>query len=315
MTESEWLECDDPLRMLRLARHKDYAKLFHMSDRKLRLFACACCRAAWDGVPCWKCSGSGWIRVNAGLKPEPGGASGYEWKRVDCPGCRGSGKVGGLTDERSRRAVGIAERYADGLATEEELAGVKAWVWCDPEAAVAALRVVNIPHWIPPARMAALLRDIVGNPFRRVTLPSVAKTRREHWSTTRGTALSGTREVPDGTYCPWLVWRDGTVPKLAQTIYDNRSWDALPQLADALEEAGCVVDADVGRLLRGIEAVGNIMAVCRDDEAYRLHSRHLDDLRQQLDRARTPHPLLAHLRGPGPHVRGCCALDLLLGKE
>jgi hypothetical protein len=72
MTESEWLECDDPLRMLRLARHKDYAKLFHMSDRKLRLFACACCRAAWDGVPCWKCSGSSWIRVNAGLKPEPG---------------------------------------------------------------------------------------------------------------------------------------------------------------------------------------------------------------------------------------------------
>ena len=25
--------------------------------------------------------------------------------------------------------------------------------------------------------------------------------------------------------------------------------------------------------------------------------------------------LLAHLRAPGPHVRGCWALDLLLGKE
>jgi hypothetical protein len=25
--------------------------------------------------------------------------------------------------------------------------------------------------------------------------------------------------------------------------------------------------------------------------------------------------LLAHLRGPGPHVRGCFALDLLLGKR
>ena len=24
--------------------------------------------------------------------------------------------------------------------------------------------------------------------------------------------------------------------------------------------------------------------------------------------------LLGHLRGPGPHVRGCWALDLLLGK-
>jgi len=25
--------------------------------------------------------------------------------------------------------------------------------------------------------------------------------------------------------------------------------------------------------------------------------------------------LLLHLRGPGPHVRGCWVLDLLLGKE
>ena len=25
--------------------------------------------------------------------------------------------------------------------------------------------------------------------------------------------------------------------------------------------------------------------------------------------------LLAHLRGPGPHVRGCWAVDLLLGKS
>jgi hypothetical protein len=25
--------------------------------------------------------------------------------------------------------------------------------------------------------------------------------------------------------------------------------------------------------------------------------------------------ILGHLRGPGPHVRGCWAVDLLLGKE
>jgi hypothetical protein len=25
--------------------------------------------------------------------------------------------------------------------------------------------------------------------------------------------------------------------------------------------------------------------------------------------------ILSHLRSPGPHVRGCWALDLLLGKE
>jgi hypothetical protein len=54
---------------------------------------------------------------------------------------------------------------------------------------------------------------------------------------------------------------------LAQGIYEERAFDDLPVLADALEEAGC----------------------------------------DQPD-------LLAHLRGPGPHVRGCWAVDLLLGK-
>jgi hypothetical protein len=37
----------------------------------------------------------------------------------------------------------------------------------------------------------------------------------------------------------WLVWNDGTVPKLAQAIYDQRRFADMPILADALEEAGC----------------------------------------------------------------------------
>src|SRR5262249_51106589 len=65
----------------------------------------------------------------------------------------------------------------------------------------------------------------------------------------------------------WLTWNDGTVHKLAQTVYDDRRFDLLPILADALEEAGCD-NADI----------------------------------------------LAHCRGPGPHVRGCWVVDLLLGK-
>lgn len=36
----------------------------------------------------------------------------------------------------------------------------------------------------------------------------------------------------------WQLWNDGTVPKLAQTIYDDKRLDLLPILADALEEAG-----------------------------------------------------------------------------
>ena len=65
----------------------------------------------------------------------------------------------------------------------------------------------------------------------------------------------------------WLAWNGGTVRKLAQAIYDDRAFDRLPVLADALEDAGC-----------------------NDAE------------------------LLSLCRGPGPHARGCWALDLLLGK-
>lgn len=52
-----------------------------------------------------------------------------------------------------------------------------------------------------------LLRDIFGNPFRPVTLDP--------------------------------AWRTTNVVALAQAIYDERAFERMPILADALEEAGC----------------------------------------------------------------------------
>jgi hypothetical protein len=63
-----------------------------------------------------------------------------------------------------------------------------------------------------------LLRDIFGNPFRRVS------------------------------FAP--AWRTAPARKLAQAIYDERAFDRLPILADALEEAGCT-DAEVLAHCRG----------------------------------------------------------------
>jgi hypothetical protein len=71
------------------------------------------------------------------------------------------------------------------------------------------------------AAQCGLLRDIFGNPFRPLTAP------------------------PGG-----LPWNAGVVPKLAQAIYDERAFDRLPILADALEEAGCD-DRDILAHCRG----------------------------------------------------------------
>jgi hypothetical protein len=99
--------------------------------------------------------------------------------------------------------------------------------------------LTEVPHSVEVAAQVALLHDLFGNSFRPSTLdPTV------------------------------LAWNGGTVPKLAQAIYDERRFADLPILADALEEAGCS-NPDV----------------------------------------------LAHCRSDGPHVRGCWAVDFLLGKS
>ncbi len=223
MTEAKWLTSADPEAMLRFARGT-------ASGRKLRLFACACCRRIWHL----------------------------------------------LTDPRSRHAVEVAEQFADGKANRARLgaagdfashvmmdAVARGGDKCNPawDAASAAFgvtddypdgadwHVCNAVGHAPDAgaaarsaekrAQAALVQDLFGNPFRPA------------------------RIEPE-----WLTWNRGVVTTMARGIYEDRAFECLPVLADALEEAGCA----------------------------------------NLD-------VLNHCRGPGPHVRGCWVIDLLLGKE
>jgi hypothetical protein len=142
-----------------------------------------------------------------------------------------------------REACEAAERDADGLASREELSaayrGAQGWadhfndanfgIW-GPYGEIMA--VAGLVFWPAPSgpremcdrnspHQAALLRNIFGNPFRPVTL---------------NPAL--------------LAWNDGTVVRLAQAIYEDRAFDRLPILGDALEEAGCD-DADILAHCRG----------------------------------------------------------------
>jgi hypothetical protein len=210
-----------------------YLKEQQTSERKLRLLACACCRQIWALLP----------------------------------------------DPRSRQAVQTAERYADGLASDRELAmarnnalgvadqGEHKAAWAPYNAAnikasgpienvfLAAgeapvrlavqkastdLRAVHDAAQTASAlEQAALVREVIGNPFR----PVVIEPR-------------------------WLTWAGGTVVQLAEGVYEDRAFDRMPVLGDALEEAGC------------------------DDQA-----------------------VLRHCRQSEGHVRGCWVVDLLLGKN
>jgi hypothetical protein len=231
LTEPEWFRSSQPEEMLSSLRGK-------ASERKLRLFAVACCRRIW----------------------------------VE------------LRDERSRRAVEVAEDFAEGRCDERTLSqarsdamtahgvaqGVRIGIprtsanldalrvaYAAAEAANAAQQAAATDAYQATAAVAgtaaygasggessrseqaieaALLRDIFGNPFHPLTAHS-----------------------------SWLTL---TVLGIARSIYEEQAFDRMPILADALEDAGCD-NADI----------------------------------------------LNHCRQPGEHVRGCWAVDLLLGKE
>jgi len=162
-------------------------------------------------------------------------------------------------DVLGRCAVEVAEKYADGIAGPEELRAVRlacqgaggqaAWYAAATNAAIAARNAARsaqagVANKAQSGSEAAellaqadLLRDIFGPmPFRPLSFDS--------------------------------SWLTPAVVELAQVIYEDKAFDRMPILADALEKAGC------------------------DSEE-----------------------ILCHLRGPWPHVRGCWAVDGVLGKE
>jgi hypothetical protein len=303
MTEADWLASDDPARMLRLYISDEMpwpqgAPAPIVSPRKLRLFACACCRAVWDGAECGRCRGRG----------ERPAAEPRSFGETDtCHACRGSGRVGGLTDPRSRAAVEVAERYADvGEVVAKEMS--RAWLYLDLEAPhepawmfaylaccppdTLARDLVNsvfsAPDMIPPATQAALLRDIVANPWRPNT----------------------DMKIHPGWFAV-LTGGDDTIRATAERAYDDHCpADALGVLSDALEEAGCD-NEDMLRHLRGQERCPTCcgLGVLRDRVS------HVNPIYGPVPAACPTCSPLGWVPLRGPHVRGCWAVDLVLGKE
>ena len=148
-----------------------------------------------------------------------------------------------LPGHGSRRAVRVAERYADGSADAAELDAAREAdephaspghgpvrvayhaAKPSPDAASCVLHasLLRADSASPPgsasdagwdeadaaesAAQAALLRDVFGNPFRPVTFEA--------------------------------AWRTPAAVALASQMYESRDFSAMPILADALQEAGC----------------------------------------------------------------------------
>ena len=163
------------------------------------------------------------------------------WRRIPNPVCR--------------QALEVAEQYADREvknATRQQAhraaralcrPGVSASVslasfvthgprYTHVDASGAAQRAIFAITGKPAAKVAEratqaeVCRDIFGNPFRPVTLNP--------------------------------AWRTSNVTALAQAIYDERAFDRLPILADALEDAGC----DNGDILNHCRQPGEHVRGC-----------------------------------------------------
>jgi hypothetical protein len=256
MTEREWLAGTDPKRMLAYLRGK-------ASDRKLRLFAVACCRHIWHLLP----EGPGRDAVVTGERFAEGlvdrrqvgtarrkVAATFSSASAGRPGAFDASRDEGEAAFAAVRALEAAQAALGKRPSAPSECSICAAHACGTDAARAGSPATyDDPDTYGASELegrhreyldqSGLLRDLFGNPFRPVTLSR--------------------------------SWRTPGVVKLAQAAYDNRTLpsgtldpDRLALLADALEDAGC-------------------------DNA----------------------DLLGHLRGEGPHVRGCWAVDLCLGRE
>jgi len=248
-----------------------------ISERKVRLFVCACYRQAWpllDGATRRAVKVSeryvdreaGWRRRVNITAEEPRGAWLVAAQSVADRLTRAVAAAGRRAVVRSRRPAARAAAEAvratrydlfdrhfayDGVQAAMNVVGALAHALA--HAAVAGTSAddfgTRVPSWSEAhdgfyhearRRQAGLLEDLAGELFR----PPVF---------VRGS---------------WLDHDGGLAFALARCVYGRRAFDRLPVLADALEDAGC-------------------------DHA----------------------GLLEHLRSPGPHVRGCWALDSILGGE
>lgn len=257
-----------------------------------------------------------------------------------------------ITDERSRRAIAVAARYADNAASDEELATARA---AAQEAQDEAKRV----EYIAEAEANFCLTPAYAATCRSLYAASAA----------RSTVCQDPRrtDAEPGSYDAefWRPTHLNVAAAVNDDVFVQRGshqgddrWEETTHLANAAEEAERKSHCDLLRdvfgaclgppgeegnwLPSGLDhpllqheqwcrlptqrdvvcrsewsawnagAIGRLARSIYDDEAFGL----LPILADALEEAGCHDPeILEHCRGPGPHVRGCWVVDLLTGRE
>jgi hypothetical protein len=146
-----------------------------------------------------------------------------------------------LPDPRSRQAVEVAERFADDLASQLELARARTRaVEAARGAGWAAYWTANVkasgPIWNVFAAASVVSQQAVKHTEAEYSADLAREFRRQ---------VGLVYEVFGNPFRPgridrhWLAWEGGTVRRLAESIYEEKAFEHLPILGDALEDAGC----------------------------------------------------------------------------
>ncbi|HYT87959.1 MAG TPA: hypothetical protein VEL76_04510 [Gemmataceae bacterium] len=176
-----------------------------------------------------------------------GRASGRKFRLWGCACVRRIWSL--LTDERSRKAVEVAERYADGFVGDEELriaaAAAPVELTHSVTAADAACGAVHpdparAAEFAAFAARAAVVRATAATQSPRAAR-AVAKAAERAAQATLLRCVFGSRPFHPVVIDP--SWRTPSVLTLANSIYENLRFEDMPVLADALEEAGCTDSA------------------------------------------------------------------------
>jgi len=196
MTEAEWLTSRFPDDLLMQFDRNT------TSERKLRLFACECCRGIWH------------------LMTDERSRHAVEQAELFADG--------GISLATLQNAADAAQTVADDAESRASITGENEYppsaAWC----AAGTVEFHDVYHVVGACRRDILfavsegeeerilatqtefIRDIFGNPFRPVAFDA--------------------------------AWRTDTALSLARHMYESRDFSAMPILADALQDAGCDLD-------------------------------------------------------------------------